>query len=268
MSKVVVTLTTLPSRIIQEHDTGFKSNLDSLLNQEYTGEYEIHLNIPNKLKHTGEEYVIPNWLKELVINNPKLKIFDGLEDLGPITKLYYTLKRVTDLNAIIIVCDDDLVYHSKMVDEQVKNQQKYENTAVGYDGTKAIDPNVFSDVRNHYVVSVYQDIPVHILQHYKTISYKRIWFGDDFFTDFVGKSWNDDILVSAYMSKQGIKRLVTCYENEEKLITLEQWQAKGGVETFPVLKHTSHEGAEGCNLYRQSQIDENFMYFVELGYLK
>ena len=267
MSKVIVTLTTLPTRIVQEYDHGFKSNLNSLLNQEYD-EYEIHLNVPDKLKHTNVDYIIPDWLKELSNNNPKLKIFNVGEDLGPVTKLYYTLKRVTDPEAIIIVCDDDLVYHPKMVDEQVKNQSRFENTAVGYDGCRAEDPSVFDDVRNYYVVSVPKDIYVNHLQHYKTISYKRKWFEDDFFTDFADKSWNDDILVSAYMGKQGIKKLVKHYENEEVLLTLEQWQQKGGVTTFPVLKHTSHEGAEGCNLYRQAQMDENYMYFVEKGYLK
>jgi hypothetical protein len=93
-------------------------------------------------------------------------------------------------------------------------------------------------------------------------------FGYVWYLDFIGKSWNDDILVSAYMGKQGIKKLVRHYENEEPILTLEQWQQRGGVETFPVLKHTSHEGNEGCNLYRQAQMDENYMYFVEKGYLK
>jgi hypothetical protein len=267
MSKTIITLTTLPSRITQEYDHGFKSNLYSLINQEYDGEYEIHLNVPSFLKHTGDPYIIPDWLRELSNEYPKLKIFEGLEDLGPITKLYYTLKRTDDPEAIIIVCDDDLVYHPKMVSEQVKNQQIYENIAVGYDGVKTLDPSIFPDVRNYYVVSVPQNVYVNHLQHYKTISYKRKWFDEDFFTDFVGKSWNDDVLVSAYMGKQGIKKMVACYEDEEKLLTLEQWQGRGGVTTFPVLRHTAHEGAEGCNLYRQAQMDENYMYFVQKGYL-
>ena len=51
MEKVVVTLTTLPSRITQEYDEGIKSNINSLLNQDYEGEYEIHFNVPTFLKH-------------------------------------------------------------------------------------------------------------------------------------------------------------------------------------------------------------------------
>ena len=69
MSKVIVTLTTLPSRIIQDYDEGIKSNINSLLNQDYEGEYEIHFNVPTILKHTGEAYVIPEWLKELAATN-------------------------------------------------------------------------------------------------------------------------------------------------------------------------------------------------------
>lgn len=266
---VIVTYTTLPSRLTPEpFESGIKSNIDSLLNQDYDGDYEIHLNVPSVLKYTGEEYIIPDWIREISLNNPKFKIFEGLEDLGPVTKLAHTLKRVEDPETIIIVCDDDLVYDSKMITEQVNNQHKYQNTAVGYDGIRANDPTIFNDVRNYYVVSVYRDVEVDILQHYKTVSYRRRFFEDDFFTDFVNKSWADDILVAAYMGKQGIKKLVTHYEHEEPLITIEQWTEKGGVTTFPVLRHTSHERAEGCNLYRDAKINDHHMDFVIAGYLK
>ena len=268
MSKVVVTLTTLPTRLSDEGEYGLKSNIASLINQNFEGEYEIHFNVPTKLNYDNSIYVIPNWLREIANSNSKFKIFEDLEDLGPVTKLAHTIKRVTDPEAIIIVCDDDLVYDPNMVKEQVNNQQKYENTAVGYDGIRADDPSVFDDVRNYYVVSTYKDVEVNRLQHYKTVSYRRKWFDDDFFTEFLGKSWNDDILVAAYMTKQGIRRLVTHYENEEQLLTIEQWREKGGVTTFPVLKHTSHEGLEGCNLYRRDNLDENYYEFLKQGLLK
>ena len=269
MNNVILTLTTLPSRLTPEvFEQGIKSNIDSLLNQNYEGEYEIHFNVPSVLKHTGEEYIIPEWIREISNTNPKFKIFDGLEDLGPVTKLAHTLNRIDDPETIIIVCDDDLVYHPDMIIEQVKNQNKYENTAVGYDGIRANDPSCFEDIRGHYVVSIYKDVYVDILQHYKTVSYRRRFFEDDFFTDFVGKSWADDILVAAYMGKQGIKKLVTYYEHEEQLITIEQWQEKGGVTTFPVLRHTNHEREEGCNLYRDAQMNDNHMDFVRAGFLK
>lgn len=268
MAKAIVTFTTIPSRIVQDYETGIRSNIDSLINQEYDGDWEIHFNIPDVLKLTGEPYIIPEWIRELTANNPKFKIFEGLEDLGTVTKLAHTVRRIEDPETIIIVCDDDLVYHPKMIEEQVKNQQIYENTAVGYDGVRAEDPSVFDDIRNYYVVSINKNVYVNHLQHYKTVSYKRKWFNEEFFTDFINKSWNDDLSVSAYMSKQGIKRMVTFYHEDPVLTTIEEWRELGGVQTFPVLRHTSHEGMEGCNIRRHNKEDENYMYFVHNQYLK
>jgi hypothetical protein len=107
-------------------------------------------------------------------------------------------------------------------------------------------------------VSVPFEVKGKVLQHYKTVSYKRKYFNDDFF-NFVTEyySWSDDILLSAYMQKNKITRLVMPYEEEEKFESLEQWQAKGGVLTFPVIKHTFHNSYEGCNIFRQNKIEDN-----------
>ncbi len=266
--KVIVTLTTLPTRIVQEYDHGIKSCLLSLVTQSYE-DYEIHFNVPEIYKHTGEPFIIPEWLEQMCLDYPILKIFRCL-DYGPITKLVPTLERGGDEDDIIIVCDDDLVYHADMVKEQVYNQELYKMTACGYDGVRAEHPQ-FGDPRDYYVVSVPFDMEVNHLQHYKTISYKRSWFEEDFFTDFVGKCWNDDILVAAYMGKQGIKRIVRTYDGEPKIETKEQWDELGGVLTFPVLRHTAHEGREGCNLYRetmQGEVEKAYGDFRDLGYLK
>ena len=75
-----------------------------------------------------------------------------------------------------------------------------------------------------------------------------------------------DVLTAGYVLKTPCD--LTFYEEDEKLISIEEWREKGGVTTFPVIRHTSHEGAEGCNLYRMNKVDENYMYFVSKGYLK
>jgi glycosyltransferase involved in cell wall biosynthesis len=264
--KAVVTLTTIPSRLVSIYHEDIKVCLDSLLNQDFE-DYEIHFNIPYFFKLTEEEYIIPEWLNELVGNNPKLKIFRG-EDYGSITKLVDTIKRIEDSNCIIITADDDLVYHPEMVSEQYKNQtERFSNCAVGYDGISALEP-VFRDIRSHYVVSVPCNVKVNVLQHYKTVSYKRSYFEEDFFTDFVGQSWADDILVSAYMGKQKITKYVTYFEKESIPATIEEWNSRGGVTTFPIIKHTQHDSQEGCNIKRNNQETDNFMYFVHKGYLR
>lgn len=250
-SPVIITLTTIPSRLKAEHDTGFKQCLKSLLNQDYKGNYEIHFNIPHTLKSTGEEYVIPNWVKDAMIDsNGKLKIY-RTEDFGPLTKLLPTVERVTDLNAIIVVVDDDLVYHHHMLEEQVINQYKFEKASVGYDGIDLWRP-IFNDVRDHFVTAIRKNIKVKVLQHYKTISYKRSYFENDF-RQYVDEyyEWNDDILMAGYLGFKNIPRVVTYSDRyTPDFATKEDWDRGNCAITFPVLSHTSHEGREGCTIYR------------------
>ena len=167
--KPIVTLTTIPSRLnpgteFGDHDEGIKACINSLMNQTYNG-YEIHFNIPNTNSHTGEEYVIPSWLSDL--EGDILKIF-RTEDHGSITKLVPTILRVNEPDRIIIVCDDDLVYHEEMVSEQVNNQSKFTNSAVGYDGMR-LKTSIFNDVRDYFCSSCRIDGEVRVLQGYKTV---------------------------------------------------------------------------------------------------
>ena len=254
MPQVFLTLTTIPTRLQGANEYGFKSCVDSLLNQTYEN-YEIHFNIPDVNKTTQTPYIIPDWLNEISLKDSRLKIF-RVEDLGPITKIVSTLLRVEDPDAIIITVDDDLVYNTEMVKEQVANQSKFPGCAIGYDGLGIVTP-VFNDVRDHYVVSVNGNYPVKVLQAYKTISYRRNYFQQDYFTDFVGKSWNDDLVNAAYLASKNIKRVVTFHSSDPVLKTIEEWRMQGGVTTFPVLKHTHHDSFEGCNIMRQNKVDDN-----------
>jgi hypothetical protein len=276
MNKVIVTLTTIPTRLNtpENFEYGIKSTLLSLINQTHS-EYEIHFNIPKALKLTGEEYIIPEWVKKLSLDYPKFKIFDDLEDLGPPTKLVPTIKRLDNPEDIIIVVDDDLVYDERLVEEQVKNQTKFPESIVGYDGMRSRD-NFFNDIRDYYYTSNYKDSKVDILQHYKSISYKLRYFEDDFIS-FINENftWEDDLLLAAYFSFKKRDRIVTYHESDPKFNSLKEWQERGGVTTFPVLRHTHHESYEGCNIYRQdtnaSKIhikDEqlNLYKFIDNGY--
>lgn len=248
----VITLTTIPSRLAATYDEGIKKCIGSLMNQKYPGNYEIHFNIPYTLKHTGEAYTIPQWLKDL--QGVKLKLF-RTEDYGPITKLYPTVERTTDENTIIVVTDDDLVYHPEMLIEQVKNQHRFSQSSVGYDGIDCWEPT-FNDVRDHFITAHRKNIRVKVLQHYKTISYKRSYFKEDF-RPFMDEyyQWNDDLLMSAYLGKHNIKRIFTYSEEyTPDFATHDEWIKGDAAITFPLISHTSHEGNEGCTLFRVANI--------------
>lgn len=257
---VIVSLTTIPERLNspENFNEGIKSNLLSLVNQDYNN-YEIHFNVPTKRKYDGKDYVIPDWILGMTETYSNFHIFNDVEDIGPVTKLVPTVARIENPEDIIIVVDDDLVYRREMVTEQVKNQTKFPGSPVGYDGMRSKD-HFFKDVRDYYFTSNYRSSRVDILQHYKTVSYKRSYFEEDF-NEFITNNltWNDDLLLAAYFAYKKRDRIATFHESDIEFKTLEEWQQGGGVTTFPVIRHTNHGGLEGCNAYRQDTQRPNFL---------
>lgn len=264
-TKVIMTLTTIPTRLKFQDDQGFKLCLASLLDQSYE-DYEIHFNIPHVLKTTGEPYIIPDY----VMNHPdeRLKIY-RTDDLGCATKLLPTVERISDPNTIIIVVDDDLVYHCDLIKEQLVNREKWPECVVGYDGLRSKE-HFFGDQRDFYFTSNYRDSRVDILQHYKSVSYERRFFEDDF-PQFVidNFSWSDDLMIAGYFAYKKRDRIATFHPGDSQFKTLDEWIASGGVITFPVLRHTHHERDEGCNVFREKKIDDNggkLYKFIDNGY--
>lgn len=249
---IVVTLTTIPSRLVSKYTYDMRYCLESLLEQTYQ-DYEIHLNIPNKLKFTDEEYIIPEWLEEMENNHQKLKLFRGVEDLGPATKLVHTVNRINNPECLIIVVDDDLIYRNTLIEEHIENQKKFDRSAVGYDGISSID-RFYGDMRDHFCSGIKKDSRVKVLQHYKSISYKRSFFEEDFFK-FINENltWNDDVLISAYMSLKNIDKIVTHHKDDKEFENEEEWRAGVGT-TFPIVKNTQHDRKEGCNLFRDKKM--------------
>jgi hypothetical protein len=268
MSRTIVTLTTIPSRLTESYGDDFRSCIKSLIEQSDTN-YELHMNIPYVLKTTGEDYILPESLVKLEQDTEKFTIFRTEDDYGPGTKLIPTVERLTDPEDIIIVVDDDLVYHHDLVKVQRENQFKYLESIVGYDGLRSRD-NLFGDVRDYFFSSNYRTSRVDILQHYKSISYKRRYFEDDFiqFTkDYF--SWSDDLMIAAYFSLKRRERIATFHKSDQEFTTLDDWQKYGGVFSFPVLRHTQHDSVEGCNKFRQLNVDDNsseLFKFIDHGY--
>ena len=253
---IYLTLTTLPTRLNSIYPEDIKLCIDSLLNQTYS-DYEIHLNIPSKHKHTGEKYEIPDWLIEKESENPKLKVFTGLEDLGPVTKVFYTVDRVKNPDDLIIVVDDDMIYDERLIQEHINNQNKFVGAIVGYDGIDTIDHFVW-DVRRHFCSGTRSHNKVNILQHYKSASYKRKYFEPDF-KNFIKKylSWDDDLLLSAYWSSKKRDRISSYHVDDPVMDNEEKWREKVG-KTFPLNGNTQHNREEGCNLYRDAEIDNRY----------
>jgi len=133
--KVVVSLTTIPSRI-----KNLERVVESLKSQTYQPDI-IYLNIPYKLARKNEEYVVPdNW------DLPDNVIITRGEDFGPATKLLGSIKKIDDPNTIIITLDDDWIYNDRLIECLVAYSVKYPDSALTYyaKGYSPLDPLIFA----------------------------------------------------------------------------------------------------------------------------
>ena len=249
MEQVIITLTTIPNRL-NTTNGGLKPIIDKMLNLSYSN-YVIHLNIPEICKKSGEKYIIPQWLIE--INNPKLKIF-RTEDYGSLTKILPTLMRLNrNDNSVLITIDDDLEYIDGFIEYHLEKRKQYPNSALGFAGISAINGSC------HFCTTLKEDTRVKILEGYKTISYVNSFFKQDFFDEFVGKSWSDDIIISAYLGKHNIEKIVMNYNKDLDF--------NPRVESFPIVGHLPNERG-GCFWFRNENINDNADIWYKLGYLE
>jgi hypothetical protein len=246
---VILTLTTVPNRLNSpREDMGVKQVIDKLINLSYQN-YEIHFNIPYIYSKTKEEYVIPEWLNTAV--SDKLKIF-RTEDYGPVTKILPTIKRVDDPEQIIITVDDDMEYMDGFIEYHLKKREQYPNEAIGFAGLGSFNGEC------HFCTSVPKDVRVKILENYKTVSYKRGFFGEDF-EEFSKGSWSDDVIISAYLGKNEIKKYVVNYEGDLDF--------RARVESFPCVRILPNEKG-GCTVFKEEDIYDNSSYYYKIGYLE
>lgn len=249
MRKIIISLTTIPNRLNSPHHSGgLKPVLDRLTTLSYN-DYEIHLNIPDVNKKTNEEYLIPEWL--LNYESDKLKIF-RTEDYGSITKLLPTVKRLTNDDDIIITVDDDLNYMDGFIEYHLLKRESYPDCALGFAGIGSIGGDC------HFCTTVNKDVRVKIIEGYKTVSYKKGFFGDDF-EEFVTGNWNDDMIISAYLGKNNIQKIVMNYDKDTDF--------NPRVESFPIIGHLPNERG-GCWLFRNEGQSDNHETYYKLGYLE
>jgi len=258
MTNIIVSLTTIPNRLMETQDhMGTRLGLKTILNQLYSP-YEIHFNIPYNYGINNEELSIPLWLSDFQSEYNNLKIF-RTTDYGPITKIIPTLERIQDPDTIIIVVDDDLYYMDGLIDAHINARKKYPNYAIGYAGIGSLDGSC------HFCTTLSKDTRVKVLEGYKSVSYLRSFFDlDEFKINFMNKSWNDDYVLSAYMGYKNIPKIVMSYENDTDF--------SPRVESFPVIGHTPIERG-GCYEFRnnsdlQNESEININNFYKLGYLE
>lgn len=255
VNNIVLSLTTVPNRLYEYNGCSVaKTALKTLLEQKYSP-YSVHFNIP--ISYQNKEIEIPAWISEYQLKYSHFHVF-RTKDYGSITKILPTLYRIEDPETLIIIADDDLYYADNLIQAHINGRNKYPDSAIGFAGLGSLDGSC------HFCTTLYKDTKVKILEGYKTVSYLRKFFDlNEFTNNFVGKSWRDDEILSAYMGYKNISKIVLSYEKDDDFTPR--------VESFPVLGHIPAEYG-GCyefrnNLDLQNISEQNIQLFYKLGYL-
>jgi hypothetical protein len=122
---IIVTLTTLPSRI-ERIDMTLKSLLRQTLSPA-----AIRINIPHTSRREGRAYEVPSWLRRL-----RSVHIVRCEDFGPSTKLIPTLLDAGPEQRLLVV-DDDRIYHPHFIEQMVAAAQAQPDAAVAGSGWDA-----------------------------------------------------------------------------------------------------------------------------------
>lgn len=247
---IYLSLTTVPQRLTNWEVA--KINLDSLLNQKTNKDYKVILNIPFHYKNRDIEYTLPQELIEYESKNNKLVINRVKEDYGPIVKLTGILEYTSNPEDILIVLDDDLVYHEEMLEYQIKKMQEHPKDIITFRGDMVLRKCTWVDNGKQYLkfnqthryFPVQSDCYLKIPGHWHSVGYKRGFFEDDFLSEEnLSLSVNDDIVVGYYFGKR--KRYFRCVAwNKET-----DWRPVNddgrGSWSFPIVEHLGVDEAFG-----------------------
>lgn len=231
----IISLTTLPPRFKY-----LNLVLDSLCNQDYDN-YEVHLNVPKKTKNEGEYY---HDLKQFE-HYDNLKIF-YVDDIGAVTKLYYTLKRCNSSEQRIITVDDDFVYNKMMLYEYNDYINQHEDISEHVFGFAGVYPvyDTPTDGTLDCIGAVTSPIRVGIVEGYKSVCYKRSHFTEDFFENGYKYHYNDDLAVFAWLGLNGVQKWCIPYRFETNF--------NNRVLTFPLVNALEYPKS-GININRDAE---------------
>lgn len=150
--------------------------------------------------------------------------FPGVEvssspDLGPAMKILPLLSVETDPETIIIPVDDDIEYPPDLIEKLVATSALLPEHAIGFTGwiLDQDDGGVAIRHMNEEIAAAAMFQPVHVLEGYRGVLYRRGFFEMDIFEHLGALAafrFHDDILLSGYLASRGIARTVRWFGAE------------------------------------------------------
>jgi hypothetical protein len=202
--RVIVSFSTVPARIGNLGPT-----VRSLLRQTRPPD-EIVLAIPEFSVRERRPYVVPKYISRL----PRVRVLHCTEDWGPATKFIGAIQDELAAgreNTLIMVVDDDRLYPRDALETYLYYSEQLPNAALCFRGAAMPSTLDWDDAKMIYAKDLHEPRPVAVITGCGSYLVRPRFF-DRSLWDYSGAPsvafYIDDIWISAWLSRRGVKRYV------------------------------------------------------------
>jgi hypothetical protein len=202
--RVIASLSTVPDRI-----NNLRPTIRSLLKQTRPPD-EIVLAIPEFSVRERRPYVVPKYISRL----PRVRVLRCREDWGPATKFIAAIQDELAAgreNTLIMVVDDDRLYPRDALETYLYYSEQLPNAALCFRGAAMPSTLDWDDAKMIYAKDLREPRPVAVITGCGSYLVRAQFF-DQSLWDYSGAPpvafYIDDIWISAWLSRRGVKRYV------------------------------------------------------------
>src|SRR5215469_3373544 len=202
--RVIVSLSTVPDRI-----NNLMPTIRSLLKQTNPPD-EIVVAIPNFSIREKRSYVVPEYLLRL----PRVRILRCTKDWGPATKFIAAIQDELAAgreNTLIMVVDDDRLYPRDALETYLYYSDQLPNAALCFRGAAMPSTLDWDDAKMIHAKDLREPRPVSVITGCGSYLVRPRFFDRSLWDYSVAPSvafYIDDIWISAWLSRRGVKRYV------------------------------------------------------------
>jgi glycosyltransferase involved in cell wall biosynthesis len=202
--RVIASLSTVPDRI-----NNLRPTIRSLLKQTRPPD-EIVLAIPEFSVREQRTYVVPKYISRL----PRVRVLRCREDWGPATKFIAAIQdelAAGRKNTLIMVVDDDRLYPRDALETYLYYSEQLPNAALCFRGAAMPSTLDWDDAKMIYAKDLREPSPVAVITGCGSYFIQARFF-DESLWDYSAAPqiafYIDDIWISAWLSRRGVKRYV------------------------------------------------------------
>ena len=202
--RVIASLSTVPDRI-----GNLEPTIRSLLKQTRPPD-EIVLAIPEFSVREQRPYVVPKYISRL----PRVRVLHCAEDWGPATKFIGAIRDELAAgreNTLIMVVDDDRLYPRDALETYLYYSEQLPNAALCFRGAAMPSTLDWDDAKMIYAKDVREPRPVAVITGCGSYLVQPRFFDQSLWDYSKAPSvafYIDDIWISAWLSRRGVKRYV------------------------------------------------------------